>query len=641
MMWTALDLSGHTLFALSLVALALGPAAYGAARVAGHMMAALDGFVFVAITGLVVIHIVPESVELAGWLAVAGVVIGIWLPTLIEHRLRSMARQVHVVTLVLGLIAIAAHAFTDGLALGTDTGAQGRSHMLPMAVVVHRLPVGLTVWFLLRPLYGRRMATAALGLMAAATTAGFLSGGAVPATLESRIWGLFQALVAGSLLHVVLHRSYPVTAGSVAAATRRWQSGLGAVAGLLLLGTTMTGHDLGPSIAGGVHVFYTLARESAPALLFAYVAAGLVYSLMPRGTVQWMGRGSSLSQALRGMGFGLPLPICSCGVVPLYRSLVVAGVPATAAMAFLVATPELSLDAILISLPLLGGEFTIVRVLAAAVVALCTGWIVGRYARNLGARHNGQDVVAPTQPLWQRLRQGLAQGLGEVVDTTAPWILVGLGLAAVAHTLVGGRWDAIVPAGLEVEFFALLGMPVYVCASGATPLVAVLIHNGVSPGAALAFLLTGPATNLTTLGVLTRLHGRRIALMFGGSVVGFSLLLGRTVNALTDVKGVVPDLAVHHESGFGWLDVALALLTVLFLVSLVRQGPRAFVGELFEADGDGESGHDHDEDDSCCEDGNDEDSCCQDTCCAAGESVPEAAMSAVAADSATTTETEP
>ncbi|MDP7449341.1 MAG: permease, partial [Candidatus Latescibacteria bacterium] len=218
---------------------------------------------------------------------------------------------------------------------------------------------------------------------------------------------------------------------------------------------------------------------------------------------------------------------------------------------------------------------------------------------------------------------------------------VGLGLAAVVHTLVGGRWDAIVPAGLEVEFFALLGMPVYVCASGATPLVAVLIHNGVSPGAALAFLLTGPATNLTTLGVLTRLHGRRIALMFGGSVVGFSLLLGRTVNALTDVKGVVPDLAVHHESGFGWLDVALALLTVLFLVSLVRQGPRAFVGELFEADGDGESGHDHDEDDSCCEDGNDEDSCCQDTCCAAGESVPEAAMSAVAADSATTTETEP
>lgn len=591
-----MDLSADTLFALSLVALALGPVLYGAARVAGHMMAALDGFVFVAIAGLVVMHIVPESVELAGWIAVGGVAVGVWLPTLIEHRLRSMARQVHNVTLVLGLVAIAVHAFTDGLALGSDAGAHSDGHMLPMAVVVHRLPVGLTVWFLLRPLYGMRIATAVLALMAAATTAGFVSGGAVLAALEGRIWGLFQALVAGSLLHVVLHRSYPVPAGTVPASTRRWQSGLGAAAGLVLVVLTTRGHDLGPNLDAGLHVFYVLARESAPALLLAYIAAGLVYGLMPRGTAAWMGRGSHLSQAARGMAFGLPLPICSCGVVPIYRSLVVAGVPATAAMAFLVATPELSLDAILISLPLLGGEFTVVRVAAAAAVALCTGWLVGPFARTLVRGRSAQADDADIQPVGQRLRRGLAQGLGEVVDTTAPWILVGLAMAAVAHTLVGGRWDAIVPAGFEVEFFALLGMPVYVCASGATPLVAVLIHNGVSPGAALAFLLTGPATNLTTLGVLTRLHGRRTALMFCSAVVATALILGRLVNGLTDISGQVPDIGAHSHQAPGWKDGALILLAGLFLLSLMRQGPRAFVGELFEADGDdddGEHGHDH------------------------------------------------
>ena len=577
------------------MALALGPAAYGAARVAGQMMAALDGFVFVAITGLVVVHIVPESVHLAGWFAIVGLAVGIWLPTLIEHRIRSMARQVHAVTLVFGLVAIAVHAFTDGLAVGTHAG-DGEGHMLPMAVVLHRLPVGLTIWFLLRPVYGRRTATAVLVLIAAATTAGFLSGGAVLALLESRVWGLFQALVAGSLLHVVLHRSYPVTAGSAPASARRWHSGLGALAGLLLLATTMSGHDLGPAVSDGAHVFYMLARESAPALLLAYIAAGLVYGLLPHGTVEWMGRGSNLSQALRGLGFGLPLPICSCGVVPIYRSLVVAGVPATAAMTFLVATPELSLDAILISLPLLGGEFTIVRVLAAIVVALLTGWLVGSVVRTASAQGVGAPRAAQTQPWTARVRHGLAQGLGEVVDTTAPWILVGLALAAVAHGMIGSRWSSIVPAELEVEFFALLGMPIYVCASGATPLVAVLIHNGVSPGAALAFLLTGPATNLTTLGVLTRLHGRRAALMFSACVVGTALLLGRGVNAFTDVVGTVPDLAAHHHDELGWMDGALALLAILFLASLVRQGPRAFVGELFEADGEAESGHDHDHD---------------------------------------------
>jgi len=219
----------------------------------------------------------------------------------------------------------------------------------------------------------------------------------------------------------------------------------------------------------------------------------------------------------------------------------------------------------------------------------------------------------------RRVREGLAQGLGEVVDTTAPWILLGLVLAAVANSLVGGQWDRVVPANFEVEFFALLGMPVYVCASGATPLVAVLIHNGVSPGAALAFLLTGPATNITTLGVLTQLHGRRTALMFSGAVVIVALLLGRAVNGFSDVTGRVPDLAVHGDDPVGWKDAALVLLTGLFLVSLIRQGPRAFVGELFEADGDGESGHDHDhEADDCC-DGNVDD-CCADSvadCCEA------------------------
>ena len=251
-------------------------------------------------------------------------------------------------------------------------------------------------------------------------------------------------------------------------------------------------------------------------------------------------------------------------------------------MAFLIATPELSLDAVLITLPLLGGEFTVARVAAAAAVALGTGWFVGRFASRLvpqGAAAAG-DGAKP--PLASRLRTGLSQGLGEVVDSTAPWIIVGLALAALVHGLVGPRWSELVPPGFEVEIMALVGMPVYVCAAGATPLVAVLVLNGVSPGAALAFLITGPATNVTTLGVLTRLHGRRIALLFAAAVVVITVILGRAVNGLTEVAGVVPDLE-HAGHGAGWRDLCLAALGALMLVSVVRRGPRAFVGEVLEA----------------------------------------------------------
>ena len=581
---------------LSLLALAVGPLVYHVARGAGHMLAALDGFVYVAIGGLVLLHIMPESFALAGWVAPAAGLTGLVLPSLVEHRLVGRARQVHNVALGLGLVAIGLHAFLDGLALVSGShlhGTEEAGRMLPMAVILHRLPVGLTIWFLLRPLYGRRTGVAVLVLIGAFTALGFAAGEPVQAAMASGARGVFQAAVAGSLLHVVVHRSYPVSA---ATGTGRWQSGLGAVAGLVLLAAITTGHAVGPALEEAGRVFVHLARESAPALVLAYAGAGMIHAFMPRAPIDWMKRGGSLAHTLRGMAFGLPLPICSCGVVPVYRSLVAQGVPTAAAMAFLIATPELSLDAVLISVPLLGAEFAAVRVVAAAVVAVTVGWLIGRRARVLMSPDgDGGDALATGSSTWRRLATAMRSGFVDVVDDTAPWILVGLAIAALVHPLFRAEWLEVLPPGSEVLVFALLGMPTYVCASGATPLVAVLIYKGVSPGAALAFLLTGPATNITTFGVLARLHGRRLALAFGTGIALLSVGLGLLVNAL------LPDLAVRArlrqigEGEWGLSAVAMALLGAAFAWSLVRRGPRDFAGELFES-GDGEHSRDHDHD---------------------------------------------
>src|SRR5262249_52536105 len=117
-------------------------------------------------------------------------------------------------------------------------------------------------------------------------------------------------------------------------------------------------------------------------------------------------------------------------------------------------------------------------------------------------------------PIAARLAGGLRYGFGDMVDSTAPWILVGLGLAALLGPWLSAGGVEGVPRALEVPLFALIGMPLYVCASGSTPLAAVLIAKGVSPGAAIAFLLTGPATNVTTFGVLARLHSKKTAALF-------------------------------------------------------------------------------------------------------------------------------
>ena len=582
----------YLLLGASLVALVAAPAVISWARRAQWTLAALDGFVLVSIGGLTIAHVLPEAVEMAGWASLLAALVGLGGPIVLERWMRAAARQVHVAALFLALTGILAHAFVDGMVIaGPGHLGEGTVGALALAVVVHRLPVALTVWTLLAAPYGWARASLALGLIALGTVMGFFGGSEVVGPEAHSVWlGWFEALVAGSLLHVVLHRATHEAAATV----RGWRiaAGLGALTGLaLVLALSPVGHagEHAAHEAGVTEVLLALALESAPALLLAYLVSGVVHAWLPKAGVAWLGRGNALSQSTRGVAFGLPLPMCSCGVIPVYRSLILQGVPATAAMAFFVATPELGLDAIFLSIPLLGPEITAARVVAAAVVALLVGVVVGRMARKRTLGVLGSAAV-PDRPadLRGRLRESVRVGFGEMVDATSSWIVLGLVVAAVLDPMLTDSQSPLhhVPDLAEVAVFALLGMPAYVCASGATPLVAVLIAHGVSPGAAVAFLLTGPATNVTTFGVLSALHGRRVAIVFGALVGGAAIGIGHLVNAVLPNLTTAPIEHLHLDDA-GHLRVAsLAVLLLLVVLSVLRQGPREFIAHIVPGDND-------------------------------------------------------
>ncbi len=153
-------------------------------------------------------------------------------------------------------------------------------------------------------------------------------------------------------------------------------------------------------------------------------------------------------------------------------------------------------------------------------------------------------------------------------------------MAALAHPILGQGWLQALPPFLEVMIFALIGLPIYVCASGATPIVAVLLINGVSPGAALAFLLTGPATNVSTFGILAQLHNRKVAIVFGFATMIIAVSLGILVNTLLPNISLLAASDLHLEETSILQQVSLFLLLSIFLISLLRQGARAFVGEV-------------------------------------------------------------
>lgn len=584
----------------TLIALAAGPVLYAAARANPRTLAFLDGFVLVSIAGLVVLEVVPGTFLQGGAWSLAFLLAGLFGPTLLERAFRNAERQAHIAALALAVVGLVLHALVDGVVL---VPAAGQDWALPAAVVVHSIPVGMAVWWLLAPHFGRGPPLLALLAMIAGTVAGYRYGPSLNALLSDQAWAWFQSLVAGTILHVIFGRPHlhgPEEDPDHVHEERRPPQdavryeafgNLLALAALVLISLI---HASAAAESPVLERLLQLSLESAPALLLAYVIGGFVYGELPAPLLRWLSAGGRLSQALRGTAIGLPLPVCSCSALPLYHSLSVRGVAPAAALAFLIAAPEVGLTALLVSLPLLGWEMTLVRVAAAAALAAFVGYVVAARARPVPAlaapaapacrdgherhaAHTHDHGRAGARPRW---RQVAHAGFVELVDGTAPWIILGLVVAAAAEPLLMRMLWAEWPDALEVTVFALLGMPIFVCAAGATPLIAVLLAAGVSPGAALAFLLTGPATNVSTFGVLRLLHGARMAWIFALVTAAGAVTLGLLVNALPLSPARAAAAAAEPASLLE--QASLALLALLYGASLLRRGGRAFLGELFD-----------------------------------------------------------
>ena len=611
----------HALLVASVAGLGTGPLVARAAKARPQMLAFIDGFVLVTIGGLVLLDVIPHALQQRDLLAGLFMLAGFALPNLAERLFRFGVQQTHTTVLVLALIGVAIHSALDGSALAQSQANQ--SSLMGYGVVLHQVPVSLMVWWVLsdRP---RVVPWIVLSLMALTTVVGYIAEPTLLAALPDHAGVWFEAVVGGSLLHVIAHPAHshdhdhahdhahaddhghshahshshdhahdhdrrpldPIDAEHhdirLNDATRV-PNGIGALLGLglLLLLHVSRRTTADASLAAVGTTFVELALESAPALLLAYLVAGLVHAFTTPGKLAWLNRGSTLRQGLSGMALGLPLPICSCGVVPLYEGLVKQGVSTAAAVAFLVATPELGIDAVLLSLPLLGAPFTLVRVTAAAFVALLVALVMARLAvARPMPRALPLAPTAITPTLQGRLRIAMRSGFADMVDHTAPWILVGLILAALIGPVMEGSWMTRLPAGTDVLLFAAIGMPLYVCASASTPLVAVLVAAGVSPGAGLALLITGPATNMATIGILSRLHGSRFAWAFALVMIAAAIISGLLVNALLPASSL-PALSPVSLDTTTWVEIASVLaLTALFAASVLRRGARGFLGEL-------------------------------------------------------------
>ena len=277
--------------------------------------------------------------------------------------------------------------------------------------------------------------------------------------------------------------------------------------------------------------FWATIAEMSPYLLFGFLVAGIISVFMSQRVVERHLGGKGIWPLVKASLFGVPLPLCSCGVIPVSMSLHKHGASKASTISFLLSTPQTGADSIFVTLSLLGPLFAIFRPLA----AFATG-IIGGVLTNVFDKTQDAEVQEPQECMEQccsesrdkKIFRGLKYGFVTLPRDIGRAMLIGLIIAAVISALVPEGYFA---EHLGTGIFAMvvmmfLGIPVYVCATASVPIAAALILKGLTPGAAVVFLMTGPATNAASFVTIWKTLGSRTAITYILTVAGCALLSG-------------------------------------------------------------------------------------------------------------------
>ncbi|MDA3798993.1 MAG: SO_0444 family Cu/Zn efflux transporter [Kiritimatiellae bacterium] len=325
-------------------------------------------------------------------------------------------------------------------------------------------------------------------------------------------------------------------------------------------------------ISNIISFFWELTAIMAPSLLLGFLIAGILSAFItPELIKEHLGK-SNFWQICKASIFGVPLPLCSCSVLPVAASLRKNGAGKGSTISFLTSTPQTGVDSIFITNALLGGMFTIIRVVVAFITGILAGSMVRIFTKN---DDDNQEIPEEKScckcenenkkesPIQHIIRYGfitLPKDIGKSM-------LVGLLLSAIITSFLPANFFA--DKLLGNEFFSMIvmlviGIIIYVCSSGSVPIVLSLIASGISPGAGLVFLITGPATNLASLTTLTKIVGTKSVFIYLATLATVALISGYILNQFMDSSTISQMVHSGHKS-LSWLNHLSAVILLIML----------------------------------------------------------------------------
>lgn len=324
---------------------------------------------------------------------------------------------------------------------------------------------------------------------------------------------------------------------------------------------------------------------SAPYLMVGLTLAGLFHEFVPMAKVKkWLG-GRSFLSVIRAAVIGIPLPLCSCSVIPAAVEIKKSGANNGATSAFLIATPESGVDSISLTYALIDLPMAIIRPVAAFFSAFFAGvlqlifnneeQIIEEEVKSCCSKNKPEPEVKSCCASEKkevkkdsRFLKAVKYGFGDLINDIAKWLTIGI--------LAGALIDFLVPADFFLGFsqnagrflILLIGIPLYICATASTPIAVSLMLKGLSPGSALVLLLVGPATNISNIAVLQKYIGKKgvIINMFSIAFVAlvFSYITDWLYGSFITLK--LNETLAHHDHGGQWWEITSAIILIILLI---------------------------------------------------------------------------
>ena len=326
----------------------------------------------------------------------------------------------------------------------------------------------------------------------------------------------------------------------------------------------------------------SLINEMSPYLLLGFFFAGVMHAFIPGMVYNRYLGGKGFKSVFYGALFGVPLPLCSCGVLPTAMSLRKQGASKGATASFLISTPETGVDSIIATYSVLGLPFAVIRPVAAFCNAIMGGWLINKFgdkdevvpvdasAKTCCCHHKQEETHH--EGFLGKMRQALRFGFVEMIEDIGKWLVIGLVIAGLITVFVPDEFFALFRGNTQLSMLLVLciAIPMYICATGSIPIAVALMMKGLTPGAALVLLMAGPACNMASILVINKTLGRKSLVLYLVSIITMAILWGHVVDYLLPAEWFQMALSVGRcciEESTSWLNWSSTIVLGLLLLN--------------------------------------------------------------------------